>query len=399
MKRISILLAIIFALLSITLPVAGTAPDASLSSAIPSEYLLEKEDEACEKYISLLEEWSSDGTVNETTALYPSFYGGVYIDDAKNLVIQVTDVTDEIIAYFGDIIDLDNVIFNEVDYSYSTLQDQYNIILNDVILPKTIPSVNGISIVAKDNSVNIYVSEDNSTSIMPYSTESIDDFIMIDNVNIINDSVISSCSSVEPGSKLNMANSTSYRSVGFWAIDSNGNYGIITAPHGTLSVGQQMTINGSTFGTTTKKVFSGTVDVAFVQRTNSSFTPTRSITGVSYSINGYTTATPEGATVITVGATTGVQIGTVLSSSTSATYHDQTITDLLLTSTQVAGGDSGGIVLKLSSDSKLYISGIMVAKRRTISSSDDPDAGANDPGQCIACKFTNIQNALGISMY
>ena len=158
-----------------------------------------------------------------------------------------------------------------------------------------------------------------------------------------------------------------------------------------------MSINNTYFGTATKKHLGGTVDAIFIPRSNTSFSPTRNITGVPYTVAGYSTGVPEGSTVITVGTTSGVQIGTVLSTSTSALYHDQELTDLLLTSTQVNGGDSGGIVLRLGSNSNLYICGIMIAKRRTVSSSD-PDDGINDPGQCIACKYTNIANALGISM-
>lgn len=393
MKKFSVLVTIIFVLFSITIPVASTPSLETEYLSVPSEYLLEKEDDACEKYATLLDAWSNDNSVSEFTVTYPSFYGGVYIDNEKNLVIQVTDLTDEIIDYFDGIIDLENVVFNQVDYSYSDLKAQYDIILNDIIKTGSIPSVNGVTLVEKDNSVNVYISEDGTASINTLSSESLDDYLIIDNVNFINDTIFNSCSSVEPGSSISFSGVSGYRSVGFWATDSNGNYGIVTASHGTISVDQQATIGGSSFGTVTQNVFSGTVDVAFVKRSNSNFSPIRSITDVPYHISGYTTSAPEGATVITVGANTGIQTGTILSSSASATYNGQTLTDLFHTSTQVNGGDSGGIVLKLSSNSNVYICGMIIAKSRSAS------APASDPGTCVACKFINIKTALNISMY
>ena len=60
----------------------------------------------------------------------------------------------------------------------------------------------GVSIIEKDNSINIYISNDSTTAIMPLSLESLDDYIIIDNVNLITNSAIDPCSTVELGSKI-----------------------------------------------------------------------------------------------------------------------------------------------------------------------------------------------------
>ncbi len=161
--------------------------------------MLQKEDEACAKYSSLLQAWSNN---SETGINYPDFYGGAYINNDKNLVIQVTSIADEIINYFGSIINLNNVIFNEVEYPYSTLKAQYDTIVNNVVKSNNFPLVTGVSIIEKDNSINIYISNDSTTAIMPLSLESLDDYIIIDNVNLITNSAIDPCSTVELGSKI-----------------------------------------------------------------------------------------------------------------------------------------------------------------------------------------------------
>ena len=71
-----------------------------------------------DKYNKLLEYWAYDpAIIDDTNANFPSFYGGIYINEQKSLVIQVTCLNDAVKAYFGNIIDLSNVVFEEVKYS------------------------------------------------------------------------------------------------------------------------------------------------------------------------------------------------------------------------------------------------------------------------------------------
>lgn len=81
-------------------------------------------------------------------------------------------------------------------------------------------------------------------------------------------------------------------------------------------------------------------------------------------------------------------MGTVENSIYATTYSGTTISDTLLTSNMVNHGDSGGVALKYV-NSKIYIAGIIIAKKGT---GDSPAPG-------IICKYTNIVNALYVNMY
>lgn len=159
-----------------------------------------------------------------------------------------------------------------------------------------------------------------------------------------------------------------------------------------MANGMSASINAVAFGEVTNISVGGTVDCAFIKRTNSDFTYKRDITPLGMRIAGYTTRVNEGVTIYTVGVTTGLTTGTVLNSSASISYEQGNITvsltDTVKTSNMVNNGDSGGIALKLS-DSKIYIAGIVISK------SHSTNDGA---GQATFCKYTNIASALGVTM-
>lgn len=359
--------------------------------------LVQKESIADEKCNRILDEWSINGGFSDYETDFPSFYGGAFIDEDKNLVIQVTNLDDEVIKYFESLIDTNDVIFQEVKYSYNELLEQMDAISQSIGTNSRMSSINGVSISQKNNQVNIYYSPDSARSID--ISNNLDDIFWIDNIRFIEKEPEIPCEAGEPGTQISVNginNNGEYysnsRSIGFWAKDSYGNYGIVTAPHTTTANGMSASINSVTFGEVTNIFVGGSVDCAFIKRTNSNFTYKKDITPLGMHIAGYVTRVNEGITIYTVGVTTGLTVGTVLNSNASIMYEQNDITvsltDTVKTSNMVNSGDSGGIALKFS-DSGIYIAGIVISK----SHSNNGDAG-----QATFCKYTNIASALGVNM-
>lgn len=82
----------------------------------------ELENDAVEKYNVLLSEWAyNKDKIDDVYADFPDYYGGAYINDKRQLVIQVTELSDVVKAELSDIISLDNVVFEEVNYPYTMM--------------------------------------------------------------------------------------------------------------------------------------------------------------------------------------------------------------------------------------------------------------------------------------
>ncbi len=96
-----------------------------LVSALPVNA---SESASIEKYEVLMNAWTRDsdqtGIPGADLYDYPEFYGGAYLGDDKNLVIQVTNLDGQVKDYFGGIIDLAGVRFEEVTYSYERLEQE-----------------------------------------------------------------------------------------------------------------------------------------------------------------------------------------------------------------------------------------------------------------------------------
>lgn len=354
--------------------------------------LAQKEDNAIQMYDILLNEWSTNGSMNDSDIDYPEFYGGAFLDADKNLVIQVTDLNEEVQKYFAELIDTDNIVFQEVKYAYSELLEQMEAISQNMTTNGALCDISGAGIVSSNNGINIYF--DPNVTRVKYVRGNYDEILWIDNISFIEVKSTEACSSPEVGSKINVdgTNYNSYRSIGFWAKDSAGNYGIVTAPHSTMTVGMSARIGSTSFGEVSSISFGGSVDCAFIRRTSTSFTPTRNVSSLNLSISGYVRSVLEGATIYTIGDETGLQSGTVLNSNHTANYSNTVLTNTFLTSNMVNNGDSGGVVLQYL-NSKIYIAGIIVAKSRPVNSNE------SDPGKCVACKYTEIVDALGVNMY
>ena len=341
MKRIiSVSLIVVLCLILCCTPVFGMS---KISDKTDLSSLRSKEDLAVQKYNDLLKEWSENKVYySDSDAEYPVNYGGAYINENKDLVIQLTNIDADTQAYYSKIIDLENVKFEKVDQSVYELREIKDRILKEVKIGEG-NGIAGIVIATKDNAVAVYtVVNDADASTYTVTNEVRKVAGISDDVKYVPAAGYDSmCATVQPGTEINGLGTS--RSIGFWAKDSNGNLGIVTAPHSTITVGTTMSIGGTTFGIAQTPANSGTVDAVFVKRTNTSFLPSRYISGLNCSIKSQSYITlPVGASTRSKGMTSGCQYGTVVDINYTTTYG---ISDTILTTAPSQSGDSGGIVI------------------------------------------------------
>ncbi len=343
----------------------------------------DKENEAIIKYNELLDEWTSgvdtEGNVN---IAYPDYYGGAYIDDDKNLVILVTTEIEVARKEIRTIINLADIKFENVTNSFNQLREEQDEIESDVETSKGLgKGITGIGLSVKENMVTVY-SEDtrlkkNLKSVIEKRNTDLYNCVKV----VIREGKDTPAAALVPGSSISSLGGT--RSVGFWAKDSSGNLGIITAPHSSMKKGESVRVGGITFGAAELPYFSGKVDAVFVRRTNTSFTATREIPGFRFSLKKETKALPVGSTVYSRGEASDYMTGKVEDVSYTTTYG---ISDTVLVDVKCKSGDSGGIVAGGGTISERYVTGIITGKQA-------------NTDKLIYVKGANIVSRLNITLY
>lgn len=367
--------------------VGKSEPQESFADSFLSDEQQKIENEALVKYNKLLEAWSKDG--NQVDIVYPDFFGGAYINNEHHLVIQLTDYSEEVISEIEKIVSLDNVVIEEVKYSFRYLlssQEKIEKYFIEDHADKYRKHFSGFGISEPKNAVNVYLCTNNEDKIELKSEIS----------NVIKQLIGSVDYTIfhytemqpEPTTLLYPGDALPLRSVGFWAQDSNGNLGIVTAPHNSMHVGDTVYINGSTFGTCQSAVFSGNVDAAFVRRTNSYFQPTRQVPGHGETLSsGFVGTVATGSTIYSRGKTTGAVSGTVLDTNYTCVYgnpYNVTLTKTVLTNASCDSGDSGGVVFGLGTPSTRIVLGCITGQ---------------NGGKLIYTKAPYIKSVLNITIY
>ena len=126
-----------------------------------TEEAAEKEDAAGKKYNALLDKWAEDPRYpSDTHANFPPFYGGAYINNDKDLVIQTTELSEDILVYFAAVIDLQDVRFEKVEYSFAQLLEEKEQIaaqMKDFAGGTAIARLTGVGISVVRNSVCLHL--------------------------------------------------------------------------------------------------------------------------------------------------------------------------------------------------------------------------------------------------
>ncbi|MCD7732032.1 MAG: hypothetical protein LUH56_01130 [Oscillospiraceae bacterium] len=122
-------------------------------------YSTDVEGIANDTFVDLIESWSdADGNT-----VYPDYYAGAYFNGSE-LVVLVTELTDEVKAELSSIIDLEGITIKEATYSYNEL-----LAANDEIVSKMNPNsedpfiaaIYGVGIDQEENVVHVDLNTEN----------------------------------------------------------------------------------------------------------------------------------------------------------------------------------------------------------------------------------------------
>lgn len=361
---------------------ASEKMDLSTSFAVVEKRI--KENLAIEKYNQLLYNWAYDkACVSDINADFPEFYGGAYIDDDKNLVIQVTELDESVENCIEDIIDIENVEFEVVEYSFARLMEEKQKIEEKAWnnSKNRVTSIVGVGLDIYDNEVEVYLCDaDTAFGVYPLSENVVSDFEHISYQYV--DEEDRPAEIVFPGGEISSGGSS--RSVGFWAENSSGQVGIVTAPHDTLSARDTVYVGNTAFGIAETPYFSGNVDGVFIRRTNTNFTPSRYVQGGGFSlVADATTTLPVGATTYSYGKASKYQEGIIQTITYTTSYG---ISNVVVTSAPSVAGDSGGIVAGSGTTSSRYVAGIITGRQ-------------GGTGYLMYIRANGLLSRLGVSVY
>lgn len=327
---------------------------------------------------------------------FPTYYAGSYINtDGELIVLLVDSLTEaEQAAAKADVCqraESYNIIFGTAENSYSSLVDAMTQISNYMDTGATQMSTAEISSARINDYQNIVVAgvATDTTAYSPNAEESLDSIITSQNDPIFSsslivfeedDSKVMTDASINCGDGINYSSgsTTTNFSAGFRAsyTDSSGNEikGFITCGHAFYGRISTVTIktSSSVLGTldTSRNMFSGKIDAAFIRLSSSSSISNKVVTtnGDTFNISTNMIHGPAmGSIVYMYGASSAASFGNVrqgvitsLSAKVTATTDDYSIslTDLYETDYTALSGDSGGIVFSLASTGEFAASGV-----------------------------------------
>ncbi len=336
------------------------------------------------------------------------------------MVIQVTEKSPEVVNYFSNRVGNSGIVFEEVEYSFERLLNEKAIVEKQVFEKESLllsvaegteevleVNVLGVGLSLRNNSISVYIEEEEENSKSLLNKEDIrKSLFSFENIVIVvqkasakklaveegnNEALgIRALTTLRPGQRINAAGS---RSVGFWAKKTNGDIGIVTAPHDNLSSGTSVYLtDGTRFGSAQTPHFGGSVDAVFVKTTRTDLAISNKPAGYSFNLASETYRTlPEGATVYASGYVSGATSGVVSDTSfstnvTGSNYTNYYFTDLVKVTMGTANGDSGGIVAGGGNSTLRYVVGII-------------QSGDNWGAETLYVKMPNISVALGILVY
>lgn len=318
---------------------------------------------------------------NSDEMIYPDYYGGSYINDVGQLVVLVTEDSQEASV----LSDNANIIYESCTYSYNELLS----VMNELNSYKFRRSNNAIA--SNFNEFGIYDSENRIiVKLDNLSDESIQEFKenVCDSDAIIFEQgygPVNAEVNVNAGSAISYSDGSA--SVGY-RVKRNDTVGFVTAGHAADSVGKSITYNGTTFASCVATQQGGSVDAAFCAITNSNYTPTNTLSGTSNTLSTTISEPGEGTTINKIGMTTGHTSGKVLCTNATATFTSgATLTNLTSADYNSAAGDSGGVVYSYISSSNTRLTlGIHTG-------------ASNDGITRYFTKANQINAALGTSRY
>lgn len=341
------------------------------------------QESAYNAYMGLLDFFSTTPAENtgSDTPQYPDYYGGSYINENDQLVICVSDNSTLPTQLFNSL--PDNYIIEYVTYSYNELK-ALMAELNEYVLTQNTDVASNINHFALYDDQNRIV-----VSLFDASPEKIEEFknTVSDSTALIfeeDSSVINNTASVDPGGRLYNSSRERYASMGYRA-KLNGKVGFVTSAHFAY-LGNKICIGDTTIAEAYKRNYSGSADVTFCEITNSSYTPSNTISGTSNTLSTTISEPGVGTSINMVGSKSGHLNGYITSTDASARDNNKVFfTNLTEADFLSNSGDSGGIVYSyISSTNTRLTIGII--------------NGSNDYHTYIS-KANEINAALGTTRY
>lgn len=363
-------------------------PDMDCPDALPDD-VQKKENEANEKYQALLTSWgiiNPDDEISEK--LFPSFFGGVYLDEKKRLVIELTSLEGDYKDYFSSIINVDDVVFESVEYSYSFLKTKRRELIKQVNESENLKKmITGIGLSNMNNSVVIYTTSKDEELYNCLKSDTDDSKKPFYTIKIV-EGRDTPALAVTPGSYLGAY--YDYRSMAFWAKKPNGDLGVVTAPHESVFYGEYFFSEGYYFGTAETPYFGGSVDAVFVKRDpyNVNHSASRYVTGWGFELASNTyVSLIEGSTTYSRGYNSGCKLGTIQDTDYYSPYdQNHSVDHCVITSAICNPGDSGGLVAGSGNSNTRYVTGI-ISGRHALT------------GYIIYTKVGYALSAMGVSIY
>ncbi|MDE5883102.1 MAG: S1 family peptidase [Muribaculaceae bacterium] len=332
--------------------------------------------------------------------IYPSYYGGSFIEPNGHLTLFVVGDSLSAVAKFEKISDNPLIQYRVANYSYQELCE-----VNDAILthlengPKSIAkNVSAYGLNTEYNAVEVYLVDASVERILEFKTVYNHPCLTFSQLG----KFTNEATNIYPGDKVCKTISTEnkYGSIAFRAQETSGNkrIGFVTAGH-VLSLNESAYINSVKMGECVKSVVDGgaKADAAFVvidSNQTANFKLLNYVNGVTTAPLSVTTSQPGIGTYVNKwGTETGKTGGYI--KNTSVNIVDEAgktiMQDLVIADYKSAGGDSGGLVYTIvassaSSSTTRYTVGVHKGR-----SEDDKLA--------IYSKADNVLSVLGLKRY
>ena len=332
-------------------------------------------------------------TAENGDVIYPHYYGGAFLDEHGDLVIELTVDSAETKREIQKIAETTAISFRIVDNSRSSLQQEYDywtrmLQTRDEQPIELIDTLNTIS--------EVYVDENDNVIIISLKELNDKTRSIIDNcalkpkvIRIIESPEVEFCYTINPGAQItvnsSMGYSTAFRCYYYEDGASVPTYGFVTAAHNN-ALNQSVKLgdaNGTIVGYIDRRQFGGHLDasvVALYSGHNASKTTNWSTQNLSTS---YSTNLATNTILYKEGAGTTTTSGPLKSLSYTFSKDGQTFTNFIKASLTVNNGDSGGIVYTGSGTYKTIV-GVVSAKLF---------------GYAICCQAQYIVAEMGVTLY
>lgn len=288
----------------------------------------------------------------ENEIVYPDYYGGVYVDYNRDIIVLITKDGSPVRSDLTRRMSSDMYVVKECDYSYNELQSLFDEITklwldknNNNIFKDVTLNTFGINDIT--NRVQIDLLDCLDANIQKFR-QTIKDSPMLSFEKA--EGKLELTSDITPGNKIENTKGSA-GSIGYRAIKS-GVTGFLTAGH-FVQKGDKVKLNGIEIGVCEESAFSGNLDAAWCKVTNSSYVPSRT-TAMGVDLSTQTIATPAVGTYVNMeGFKSVLQRDKVTQANINGNYTYQDaygvekttqVQNLTKAAYQCQKGDSGGVV-------------------------------------------------------